>query len=436
MAIVYRSVKGSALTSNEVDNNFEELYDATQLSALDVEVVHIAGTETITGSKTLQADTKFDSDVYFLDATYKKALEVGVSNDLRIGTGFETVNIIPTVGGGIGTTLSYINFNNGSSTTNWVGNIMNITQSGGGGINIGAVDPIGITSVGRVSIISPDIRFYDGVDGEVSFVLTPLTTTRVVTFQDKDITIAGTASETFTGTTTFLSTIDVTTSITTPSTTFALVNTTATTVNFAGAATTLNIGVAGGVTTVLGGVVIKSITDIYGGAGMSLIIGSDAASNTTRTNATQKVARFGVPHYTNSEEPIATLNASAESSANRLIFGGGSAAMNSATNIAFHTAANNTTVTGTERLSISSTAITIADAMNLVVGSSTGIIYGTATSQKQGWWNAAPIVQPTTAIAASTFVANTSGIVNDTATWDGYTMGQVVKALRNMGKLA
>jgi hypothetical protein len=42
----------------------------------------------------------------------------------------------------------------------------------------------------------------------------------------------------------------ITTSLTTPSTTFALVNTTATTVNFAGAATTLSIGAATGTTTV------------------------------------------------------------------------------------------------------------------------------------------------------------------------------------------
>ena len=86
-----------------------------------------------------------------------------------------------------------------------------------------------------------------------------------------------------------------------------------------------------------------------------------------------------------------------------------------------------TTLTGT---------LTFADAINVVFNGTTGTKLGTATSQKLGFWNAAPIVQPTTAIAAATFVANTSGIANDTATWDGYTIGQVVKALRNMGALA
>lgn len=37
----------------------------------------------------------------------------------------------------------------------------------------------------------------------------------------------------------------------------------------------------------------------------------------------------------------------------------------------------------------------------------------------------------TTGVSASTFTANSSGIANDTATFDGYTIGQVVKALRN-----
>ena len=52
-----------------------------------------------------------------------------------------------------------------------------------------------------------------------------------------------------------------------------------------------------------------------------------------------------------------------------------------------------------------------------------------------GFYNVAQIARPTTASAASTFVANTSGIANDTATFDGYTIGQVVKALRDVGLL-
>lgn len=81
-------------------------------------------------------------------------------------------------------------------------------------------------------------------------------------------------------------------------------------------------------------------------------------------------------------------------------------------------------------------AIIISDAYDMRFGTTTGTKIGTATTQKLGFWNATPIIQPTTAIAASTFVANTSLIANDTATWDSYTIGQVVKALRNAGILA
>lgn len=75
-------------------------------------------------------------------------------------------------------------------------------------------------------------------------------------------------------------------------------------------------------------------------------------------------------------------------------------------------------------------------ALNLITDTTTGMKIGTATGQKLGFWNATPIIQPTTAVAAATFVANSSAIADDTATFDGYTIGQVVKALRNMGLLA
>lgn len=53
-----------------------------------------------------------------------------------------------------------------------------------------------------------------------------------------------------------------------------------------------------------------------------------------------------------------------------------------------------------------------------------------------GTFGATPVAQPTTAGASAAFVANTSGITNDTATFGGYTIGQVVQALQNLGLLA
>lgn len=80
--------------------------------------------------------------------------------------------------------------------------------------------------------------------------------------------------------------------------------------------------------------------------------------------------------------------------------------------------------------------LTFANAINIVAGTGTGTKIGTGTTQKLGFWNATPIVQPATGGAAATFVANTSDIADDSATFDGYTIGQVVKALRNTGMLA
>lgn len=79
---------------------------------------------------------------------------------------------------------------------------------------------------------------------------------------------------------------------------------------------------------------------------------------------------------------------------------------------------------------------TFSDATNLILGTSTGNKIGTATSQKIGFWNATPIVQPTTAVAGATRVGGAGTTVTDTDTFDGYTIAQVVKALRNSGLLA
>lgn len=75
------------------------------------------------------------------------------------------------------------------------------------------------------------------------------------------------------------------------------------------------------------------------------------------------------------------------------------------------------------------------DAATIAFGTTTGTKIGTATSQKLSFWNKTPIIQPTTGITAAAFVANTSGIVNDTATFGGYTIGKIAAALINVGIL-
>lgn len=158
--------------------------------------------------------------------------------------------------------------------------------------------------------------------------------------------------------------------------------------------------------------------------------GTAAISTFTVKNDTG--ANFGLAKYSSGFTTAGLL----EATLGRLFTGTGNILIGptgTASNIQFATSG---TATTNLRLTIADTTITVADAINFVFNTTTGTKHGTATTQKQSFWNATPIVQPTTAIAAATFVANTSGIVNDTATFDGYTIGQVVKALRNIGLLA
>lgn len=80
--------------------------------------------------------------------------------------------------------------------------------------------------------------------------------------------------------------------------------------------------------------------------------------------------------------------------------------------------------------------MTMPNSFNLVFGTGSGTKIGTATTQKLGFWNVTPIVQPTTAVTASVFVANAGTGINSASTFDGYTIAKVVKALRNLGLLA
>jgi hypothetical protein len=107
----------------------------------------------------------------------------------------------------------------------------------------------------------------------------------------------------------------------------------------------------------------QSGLDISSG-GLSLIIGADNGSS-TRTNAGNKSGRFAMAHYTNAEEPFAIALCDVTSTTNELSLGGGSGACNTATVVKFFTAANNTTVSGSERARIDSSG-------NLLVGTTTG----------------------------------------------------------------
>ena len=89
-----------------------------------------------------------------------------------------------------------------------------------------------------------------------------------------------------------------------------------------------------------------------------LTIGSDT-SLPSLTDATTKVGRVVVPHYTNTEQPVLAFMATTTSTANIFSVGGGTSLANAATSMSFYAAANNTTVTGTSMMQIRTQGIRI-----------------------------------------------------------------------------
>jgi len=75
------------------------------------------------------------------------------------------------------------------------------------------------------------------------------------------------------------------------------------------------------------------------------------------------------------------------------------------------------------------------EGMNIAFGTGTGTKLGASASQKIGFWNATPITQPTTSIGSATFVSVAGTAITDNDTFDGYTLKQIVKALRDLGIL-
>lgn len=64
------------------------------------------------------------------------------------------------------------------------------------------------------------------------------------------------------------------------------------------------------------------------------------------------------------------------------------------------------TTGGTERIRWGTTSMNFADAYNLVLGTTTGTKFGTATNQKIGFFNATPIIQPANTVAIDTLLVN------------------------------
>ena len=81
--------------------------------------------------------------------------------------------------------------------------------------------------------------------------------------------------------------------------------------------------------------------------------------------------------------------------------------------------------------------ITISDAKNIVLNTTTGTKIGTGTTQKLAFWNKTPIVQPTTSITGATLVSPGGGTnVKTDDTFGGYTLAQLAAIIINTGLAA
>lgn len=87
-------------------------------------------------------------------------------------------------------------------------------------------------------------------------------------------------------------------------------------------------------------------------------------------------------------------------------------------------------------------SMSISDAGNVALGSTNGTRFGTATTQKIGFFNAVPVTQPNGTGNVHTVAAGSTTSVFTNTTFDGstgstaYTVGDIVKALKSVGLLA
>lgn len=95
-----------------------------------------------------------------------------------------------------------------------------------------------------------------------------------------------------------------------------------------------------------------------------------------------------------------------------------------------------------EEMRLGAGGLTLADANDITVGSTTGTKFPAASTQKWGAWGVTPVVQPSTTGTTTGFTANVSTPVLVDSTFTGgtgskaYTIGDIVLALKQAGIMA
>jgi hypothetical protein len=100
---------------------------------------------------------------------------------------------------------------------------------------------------------------------------------------------------------------------------------------------------------------------------------------------------------------------------------------------------NRTVTLGLNNLTFDGSAggdIILADATHIQLGSVGGTKFGTTIAEKLAFYGLNPIAQQTTSVTSGAFVQNSTNAVYQDSTFSGYTIGQIVEALRFLGLLA
>ena len=137
----------------------------------------------------------------------------------------------------------------------------------------------------------------------------------------------------------------------------------------------------------------------------------DVRISSVINDATNKTSRIKFGHYTNAEEPVTGMFCNSFATTSTLNIGGGSSIENAQTDINFRTAANNTTVGGTPRLSINSTGNVTVETGNLVIGTSGKGIDFSATSDGSGTMTSEVLDDYEEGTFTPTMTPNTSGTI-------------------------
>jgi hypothetical protein len=261
-----------------------------------------AGTLRVTGATTLNSTLEVDND--FSVNTNKFTINhttgnTSIAGTLQVTQGVTAYNGL-TLSGNSTPSTEFFTVTNGNSTNTFQIDSANGNTNISGTVSIGndlsintnkfTVDhTTGNTSIaGTLTTTSPNIS---------TSITSPSATFNLVNTTPTTVNFAGNATTinigANTGTTTVNNTLtttspNISTSITSPSATFNLVNTTPTTVNFAGNATTINIGASTGTTAVKNNLTVSGTAKVTGYTEVdgNFQVGTTAGGNAFTVNGT------------------------------------------------------------------------------------------------------------------------------------------------------